>query len=106
MIPGGFAQRTRKLCQPGEGDAYRSPKTNGASRREHLRDRQRARTLWRRDADSRAALQRALVRAGIEVAVDGNFGEATEAAVKRYQSGKGLTADGIVGPATRAALGL
>ena len=56
--------------------------------------------------DDVAALQQALVRAGIGLAVDGNFGKATESAVKRYQSGKGLTADGMVGPATRAALGL
>lgn len=52
------------------------------------------------------ALQQALVKAGIGVAVDGNFGEATESAVKRYQLEHGLTADGIVGQATRAALGL
>ena len=32
--------------------------------------------------------------------IDGNFGSATEAAVKDFQSGNGLTADGIVGPQT------
>lgn len=53
-----------------------------------------------------AALQRALVEAGIGVGEDGSFGETTEAALKRYQSAKGLTADGIVGQDTRAALGL
>lgn len=39
-------------------------------------------------------------------AVDGVWGSRTTAAVKAYQKSKGLTADGIVGPATERALGL
>jgi hypothetical protein len=38
--------------------------------------------------------------------VDGVFGPVTERAVKRFQRRKGLVVDGIVGPQTRAALGL
>jgi peptidoglycan hydrolase-like protein with peptidoglycan-binding domain len=50
-------------------------------------------------------LQRALRRTSdIGLAVDGDFGPATEAAVKEFQGGNGLTVDGIVGPATWNAL--
>ncbi len=46
------------------------------------------------------------VQAALDIAVDGAFGAQTEAAVKDFQQRKGLTADGVVGPKTRDALGL
>ncbi|AUX42474.1 uncharacterized protein SOCE26_039070 [Sorangium cellulosum] len=52
------------------------------------------------------ALQQALLAVGIEVrgSVDGKFGEKVEAAVKAFQAGNGLLADGVVGQRTLKAL--
>ena len=52
-------------------------------------------------------LQTELIQRGYDVGstgVDGDFGRATETAVKNFQTHNGLTADGIVGPLTWAAL--
>lgn len=50
------------------------------------------------------ALQHLLAAHGRTVAVDGVFGSGTRSAVVDFQQSKGLTADGIVGPATWGAL--
>ena len=44
------------------------------------------------------------VQALTSVIVDGSFGAGTEDAVKKFQSANGLTADGVVGAQTLAAL--
>ena len=53
-----------------------------------------------------AVLQRALARLGFSSGkADRVYGPATTSAVKRFQQSVGLTADGILGPATLRALG-
>ncbi|MBO4563058.1 MAG: peptidoglycan-binding protein [Clostridia bacterium] len=47
-------------------------------------------------------LQSALKKYGAEISVTGYFGSQTKAAVKEFQRSRGLTADGVCGPATRA----
>ncbi|SET80989.1 peptidoglycan-binding protein [Stigmatella erecta] len=49
-------------------------------------------------------IQQQLRNHGYNVAVDGDFGAKTQAAVKSFQQSRGLVADGIVGPKTRQAL--
>jgi chitosanase len=52
------------------------------------------------------AVQRALSERGYDVPSTGAFDQATRDAAVRFQRAQRLVADGIVGPATRAALGL
>lgn len=49
-------------------------------------------------------LQENLIKAGLKLSVDYSYGQATENAVKAFQTANGLTADGSYGPATKAKL--
>jgi hypothetical protein len=51
-------------------------------------------------------LQEALKRAGIEIAVDGDWGAQTKAALRTFQQHRGLTLDGILDSQTLQELGL
>jgi len=48
--------------------------------------------------------QEHLASAGYTIPIDGDYGPNTQSAVESFQTAEGLTADGIVGPATWAAL--
>jgi putative chitinase len=63
-------------------------------------------TILRRGSNSDAVgeLQTLLRAKGFSIAVDNDFGAATELAVKQFQQQSGLTVDGIVGRDTWAAL--
>jgi hypothetical protein len=56
------------------------------------------------DRECVLAMQNAFFMLGEAVAVDGTFGPRTTAAVRRFQSSKGLTVDGIAGSGTLRAL--
>jgi len=56
--------------------------------------------------DDVRALQQALLATGANLVVDGAFGPDTDTAVRQFQQRQAVGTDGIVGAATRSALGL
>ncbi len=108
MFDGAFGAYTRAATEDyqtgaglhptGVADRYTWARMFGAGRPSH--------TLLRRGdrgAEVRY-LQELLMYAGYPVATDGDFGPATEAAVKEFQAASGLVPDGEVGPLTWQAL--
>jgi hypothetical protein len=85
------------------GDGVVGPATWAALKRAYAGGARRASTR-RVAVRTGGSLVRRLQRA-LGIADDGVFGSGTKAAVKAFQRRRGLTADGIVGPATWQALG-
>jgi peptidoglycan hydrolase-like protein with peptidoglycan-binding domain len=71
-----------------------------------LDDAARGNGLVRRgqSGESVRQLQQQLSDAGFPVSVDGKFGAETEAAVRRFQTERGIKVDGLVGPETMGQL--
>ena len=93
--PGGIKTDTR-LGRWAWAGALLEPEEAAPARRATLRYGSRG--------DEVALLQRKLRACGYTLAVDGIFGPMTREAVRSYQAQRGMTADGIAGPVTWAAL--
>ncbi len=80
--------KTKKSVVPKE-NPYQEPSTN---------------VRMKQTGNSVKWVQWELKKSGYSLAVDGNFGKNTKAAVQAFQKKKGLVVDGIVGKKTRTAL--
>ena len=102
--------RTTPTTSPSRGSTT-SPKTSRRTRTPRpspsRETTKRTEPVLRLGDDGAAVkrLQKALAAAGHEVGSDGAFGPQTDRAVRAFQAKRGLAADGVVGPATWAALG-
>ena len=94
---GGFGSQT-------EGALNRSPAQGFAKAPWDDKPRVLKLSQPRMEGSDVVQLQEALKKAGIAVGVDGEFGPGTDKAVKELQQKKSLTADGIVGSKTLAAI--
>lgn len=81
---------------PGASPAEQGPVSHNSA---DLRMMRRGET-----GDDVKAMQELLVQLGAHLQPDGDFGPATESAVRDFQRKHGLDPDGMIGPGTRAAL--
>ena len=105
---GALTEAAVRRFQGREGllvDGLVGPQTRAALKREAALIARGRAMRDPRGSERVRALQRRLRRAEQSPgAVDGRFGPLTEAAVRRFQSREGITADGLVGRSTRVAL--
>ena len=93
------------ICEGKHRPSARDPARLRSSQEAHMANPGQPTISTGASGDAVKRWERALRRTPDEgLRVDGNFGPHLEAAVKSFQQGAGLTADGIVGPLTWAAL--
>ena len=94
---GGFLQRDgvehKEYAEALSTENQENKEKDGADLLEKVLDRNNLNRAYKRVKANKGAS-----------GVDGNFGRATEAAVKAFQTDSGLKVDGIIGPATWAKL--
>jgi peptidoglycan hydrolase-like protein with peptidoglycan-binding domain len=100
IVGSGTAHALRSVAGRRAAAKQRAAEGGGGGS-QHMGDRSLKKGMRGHDV---RVLQDYLTRNGVSTPVDGVFGPGTKRNVKRFQHAHGLTADGIVGPATEQAL--
>jgi peptidoglycan hydrolase-like protein with peptidoglycan-binding domain len=96
VVGSGTSRALRTVAARRAAEKQRASQGGGGSS-EHMGDRTLKKGMRGHDV---RVLQDYLSRSGVATPVDGVFGPGTKHNVKRFQRAHGLTADGVVGPAT------
>jgi len=97
---------TDGIVGPATWRAISSPKSSSTTRPAVHRRKKSSRTTTVKAARLKRGAEVEALQSKLGLAVDGDYGARTAAAVKRFQRRNGLKADGVVGPSTWRALGL
>jgi len=96
-VVGSGTSRALRTIAARRARAQEHAEQDGGGSSEHMGDRSLKKGMRGHDV---RVLQDYLSRGGVSTPVDGVFGPGTARNVKRFQRAHGLTADGVVGPAT------